>query len=220
MAERNSLEAAKVEAAIGNRLLAEFGLATGVRASLGHVSMRVPGDPHLFVVKGRGYRVDVLSDVVSVVHVHPDYVVLMSVLEHDMKPMAQEGIRLVTKPLPVYPRTKIITSEAEGQEVAGLLGTGEACLLLGHGAVTASTAGVEGAVLAMVHLEHQARLNYLARCADGPNHRSIPLPLAEEVALARPEAEPHIKARLANVPGGRTSGGIWAYFREVTAADM
>jgi ribulose-5-phosphate 4-epimerase/fuculose-1-phosphate aldolase len=260
MAERSSLEAAKVEAAIGNRLLAEFGLATGVRASLGHVSMRVPGDPHLFVVKGRGYRVDVLSrmrpedmvvcdlegnwvdgppyslqcsevkihsciyknrpDVVSVVHVHPDYVVLMSVLEPGMKPMAQEGIRLVTKPLPVYPRTKIITSEAEGQQVASLLGDGEACLLLGHGAVTASTSGVEGAVLAMVHLEHQARLNYLARCAAGPNHASIPLPLAEEVALARPEAEPHIKARLANVPGGRTSGGIWAYFREVVVAGM
>src|SRR4029453_3297356 len=127
----------------------------------------------------------------------------------------------VTQPLPVYPYTKIITSEEEGQEVAGLLGNGEACLLLGHGAVTASTSGVEGAVLAMVHLEHQARLNYMARCAAGPNHPSIPLHLAEEVALARPEAEPHIKARLANVPGGRAGGGgIWPYFREVVSADM
>lgn len=45
-------------------------------------------------------------DVVSVVHVHPDYVVLMSVLENGIKPMAQEGIGLVTKPLPLYRRTK------------------------------------------------------------------------------------------------------------------
>jgi hypothetical protein len=75
-------------------------------------------------------------------------------------------------------------------------------------------------VLAMVHLEHQARLNYMARCAAGPNHPAIPLSLAEEVALARPEDEPHIKARLANVPGGRISSGIWAYFREVVTADM
>ena len=167
MADRSSLEAAKVEAAIGNRILAEAGLAVGVRASLGHVSMRVPGDPNLFVVKGRGYRMDVLSrmrpedmvvcdlegnwvdgppyslqcsevkihscifknrpDVVSVVHVHPDYVVLMSVLQNGIKPMAQEGARLVTKPLPMYPHTKIITSEEEGQEVASLLGNGEAC---------------------------------------------------------------------------------------------
>ena len=47
MADRNSLEAAQVEAAIGNRILAECGLAVGVRASLGHVSMRVPGDLRL-----------------------------------------------------------------------------------------------------------------------------------------------------------------------------
>ena len=31
IAERNSLDAAKVEATIGNRMLAELGLATGVR---------------------------------------------------------------------------------------------------------------------------------------------------------------------------------------------
>ena len=61
MADRSSLEAAKLEAAIGNRILAEVGLAAGVRASLGHVSLRVPGDPNRFVVKGRGYRMDVLS---------------------------------------------------------------------------------------------------------------------------------------------------------------
>jgi ribulose-5-phosphate 4-epimerase/fuculose-1-phosphate aldolase len=231
-----------------------------VRASLGHVSLRVPGDPERFVVKGRGYRMDVLSrmrpedmvvcdlagnwldgppyslqcsevkihsciyknrpDVVSVVHVHPDYVVLMSVLSQALKPMAQEGIELVTRPLPVYPRTKIITSEEEGQEVARLLGDGEVCLLFGHGAVTASTSGVQGAVMAMIHLEHQARLNYLALSAAGPQHASIPLHLAEEVARARPEAEPHISARLADVPGGRTYGGIWAYLQEVVTAAM
>jgi ribulose-5-phosphate 4-epimerase/fuculose-1-phosphate aldolase len=260
MVDRSSLETAKVEAAIGNRILAEVGLAAGVRASLGHVSMRVPGDPNQFVVKGRGYRMDVLSrmrpedmvvcdlegnwldgppyslqcsevkihsciyknrpDVVSVVHVHPDYVVLMSVLENGIKPMAQEGIGLVLKPLPLYRHTKTVTSEAEGQEVAHLLGDGEACLLLGHGAVTASTLGVEGAVLAMVHLEHQARLNYMAMCAAGPNHPSIPRHLAEEVALSGRETEPHLKARLANVPGGRARGGLWAYWRELVTADM
>jgi ribulose-5-phosphate 4-epimerase/fuculose-1-phosphate aldolase len=159
-------------------------------------------------------------DVVSVVHVHPDYVVLMSVLENGIKPMAQEGVGLVTKPLPLYRRTKIITSEEEGQEVARLLGGGDVCLLLGHGAVTASASGVEGAVLAMMHLEHQARLNHMAMCAAGPNHPSIPLSLAEEVAFARAEAEPHIQARLADVPGGRPRGGIWPYLRELVSTDM
>jgi ribulose-5-phosphate 4-epimerase/fuculose-1-phosphate aldolase len=121
--------------------------------------MRVPGDPNLFVAKGRGYRMDVLSrmrpedmvvwdlegnwvngppyslqcsevkihsciyknrpDVVSVVHVHPDYVVLMSVLGNGLKPVAQEGVRLVTTPLPLYRHTKIITSERGRGGAAG-----------------------------------------------------------------------------------------------------
>lgn len=61
LAERRALEEAKLETAIGNRVLAELGLAEGIRMSLGHTSMRVPGDPEKFVVKGRGYRVDSIS---------------------------------------------------------------------------------------------------------------------------------------------------------------
>src|SRR3981081_3041176 len=53
----------KHEVAVGSRILAALGLASGVRASLGHVSMRVPGEPDKFVVKGRGYAVDSLSTI-------------------------------------------------------------------------------------------------------------------------------------------------------------
>src|SRR5712691_3845886 len=164
MADRASLEKAKYEAAVGNRVLTELGLATGLRASLGHVSMRVPGDAEKFVVKGRGYRMDVIArmrpedmvvcdldgnwldgpayssqcsevkihsciyrsrpDVVSVTHVHPDYTVLMSVFEKPLRPMAQEGAALVTKPLPIMRQMKVIQTEEEGAEVARLLGDG------------------------------------------------------------------------------------------------
>ena len=54
----------KYEVAVANRVLAETGLATGFRASLGHVSMRIPTDPDKFIVKGRGYAVDSLHSVV------------------------------------------------------------------------------------------------------------------------------------------------------------
>ena len=37
------------------------GLAAGIRSSMGHVSLRDPGDPGRFVVKGRGYPIDVLN---------------------------------------------------------------------------------------------------------------------------------------------------------------
>ena len=53
----------RYEVAIGSHLLAEFGLCTGVRASLGHVSVRVPEDPTKFIVKGRGYRYDVIGKI-------------------------------------------------------------------------------------------------------------------------------------------------------------
>ena len=62
-------------------------------------------------------------DVQSVVHVHPRYVVVMSVLQATLVPMCQEGIQLVRRPLPVYPHVKTVWSDEEGMEVASLLGT-------------------------------------------------------------------------------------------------
>jgi L-fuculose-phosphate aldolase len=260
MADRKSHEEAKFEAAVGTRILSELGLASGLRASLGHTSMRVPGDPDKFYVKGRGYRVDVLErmrpedmvlcdldgnwldgpvnslqcsevkihscilrarpDVVSVTHVHPDYAVLLSTLGLPIKPMAQEGAGLVIDPLPVLNQTKIITSDAEGEAVVKTLGSGNAMLLLGHGAVTVSTQSVQGSVMAMVHIEHQARLTYLAMSVSGPDHKSIPRELAEAVSQSRPGDEPHIKARLANIEGGRGGEGIWGFYKEVVSSSM
>lgn len=258
MADRASLERAKTEAAVGNRILAELGLATGIRASLGHVSMRVPGDPEKFVVKGRGYRMDVISrmrpedmvtcdldgnwldgptyssqcseikihscimkhrpDIVSVTHVHPDYTVLMTVFEKELKPMAQEGAALVCKPIPIMQQMKIISTHEEGEEVARLLGDGDIVLLRGHGAVTVSTRSVQQSVMNMAQLEHQARLNYMAMCAGGIAHPSIPLELALQPSLGDP---PHIARRVTDIEGARQAGeGVWGYFREIVTADM
>ena len=260
MADRSSLESAKLEAAIGTRVLAELGLATGIRASLGHTSMRVPGDPEKFVVKGRGYRVDVLSrirpedmvvcdidgnwvdgppystqcmevkihsciykarpDVVSVTHVHPDYTVLMTVFGKQIRPMAQEGVGLVIDPIPVLDQTKIIQTEEEGQQVADLLGDGQIVLLRGHGSVTASSQSVQGSVMMVAQLEHQARLNYLAMSVGGMDHPFIPEELAR--AVGTPMTPPHLQARYDQLGDGRrySGGGLWSYFSEVVGSDM
>jgi ribulose-5-phosphate 4-epimerase/fuculose-1-phosphate aldolase len=152
-------------------------------------------------------------DVVSVTHVHPDFVVLMSVLGVPLRPMAQEGARMMLKPPPVFPQTKTINSEEEGQQVAKLLGDGEAVILLGHGAITTSTRSVESCVMTMAQLEHQCRLNYLAVAAMGAEHPSIPPELASMVGGGG--VQPHHAARLAQVPGGRAPEGRWEYYREV-----
>src|SRR4029434_3444251 len=65
----------------------------------------------------------------AVVHVHPRYTILMSVLTGSLKPMRQEGAQLVRHALPVYPHVKTIQSDVEGMEVANLLGDSHAMLL-------------------------------------------------------------------------------------------
>ena len=254
----DEIEEVRTEVAIGNRILSEVGLATGLRASLGHASMRLPSEPGKFVVKGRGYRMDVLSrmrpedmvmcdldgnwldgppgslqcgevkihsciyrarpDIQSVVHVHPKFTVLMSVLGKPFRPLAQEGISLFENPLPVYPWTKTVTTEEEGQEVATLLGSGGIVLLFGHGAVTTGRS-VEQSVSMMAQLEHQAEYNYMAYAAAGENHPYIPDTLVREVVDGRGVDGPHFKKRLEQVGAPRYTG-TWWYYREIASADM
>ncbi|HZU15339.1 MAG TPA: class II aldolase/adducin family protein [Candidatus Dormibacteraeota bacterium] len=249
----------KRQVAVANRVLAELGLATGVLASLGHASMRLPSEPDKFVVKGRGYAIDALArmrpedmvvcdldgylvdgppgvsqcfevkmhsciyrarpDVQSVVHVHPRFVVVMSVLEAPLVPMCQEGIDLVRHPLPVYPHVKTIHSEEEGQEVARLLGNHKAIILRGHGATTTGSTLAE-AVMNMLFLEEQAKMNWYAYCAAGPQHPRISDALIEEIHN-RPRLEelPHFQGVLT---GQREVGlsGVWKHYADLVSRDL
>jgi ribulose-5-phosphate 4-epimerase/fuculose-1-phosphate aldolase len=255
-----AVEETKRETSVGTRMLVDFGLSTAVRASLGHVSVRVPGDPGKFVVKGRGYRLDALSkvreqdlvvcnlegelvegppnivpcfevkihsciyksrpDVNSVVHVHPTYTVLMSVLGYPIRPMCNEGNRLVMDPIPVYPKQKIITTDAEGTEVARLLGNGSVELLFGHGAVTVGS-DMEHSITNMIHLEHNAQMNYLASAVAGPEHPYVSRELVEEFHSA-PNGQfnlPHFQVSIAKA-GPTLYGGVWESWYEDAAAQL
>ena len=59
-------------------------------------------------------------EIQSVVHVHPRFTVLMSMLQQPLVPMCQEGAQLVSRPIPVYPHVKTILSDEEGREVSPL----------------------------------------------------------------------------------------------------
>lgn len=250
------LDDVKYQVAMANRVLAEVGLASGILASLGHASMRVPSAPETFVVKGRGYTIDALAtmrpedmvvcdlegfkldgppgvtqcfevklhstiyktrpDVQAVVHVHPRFTVVMTVLGATLVPMCNEGINLVRRPLPVYPHNKIITTEEEGMEVATALGDGPAVLLLGHGAATVG-ASLEEAVMNMLGLEEQARMNWYAYCAAGPNHARIPEEVIAESDARPPLPElPHFKDVMA-ARGQPRVNGVWMYYMERVA---
>src|SRR6266536_6672361 len=145
----------------------------------------------------------------AVVHIHPRYTILMSVLTGSLKPMRQEGAQLVRHALPIYPHVKTIQSDAEGMELANLLGDSRAILLRGHGAVTTGSSLSE-AVMGMAQLEEQAQMNYLAYCAEGKGHSYLSVVLLDEMLNRTPLYEqPHFK----DVLNGREPqrDGIWNY---------
>jgi ribulose-5-phosphate 4-epimerase/fuculose-1-phosphate aldolase len=145
----------------------------------------------------------------AIVHVHPRYTILMSILTGSLKPMCQEGAQLVRLPLPMYRHMKTIQSDAEGMEVATLLGDSRAMLLLGHGAVTTGKSLSE-AVMGMAQLEEQARMNYLAYCAQGKDYIYLPNDLVDEMSNRTPLYEqPHFKDVLKGREAQRD--GIWNY---------
>jgi L-fuculose-phosphate aldolase len=148
-------------------------------------------------------------NVQAVVHVHPRYTILMSILTGTLKPMCQEGAQLVRQGLPIYPHVKTIQSDAEGMEVANLLGESQAMLLYGHGAVTTGKKLSE-AVMGMAHLEEQARMNYLAYSAQGKDYNSLPNNLVDEMSNRTPLSEhPHFKDVLKGRAPQRE--GTWNY---------
>jgi ribulose-5-phosphate 4-epimerase/fuculose-1-phosphate aldolase len=212
-------EEVKEKVAQANRVLAHSGFASGVLASLGHASMRLPSEPDKFVVKGRGYELDALAamkggdmvtvdlegykvdgpigsgqcyevkmhsciykthpEVMSVVHVHPRFTIVMGLLQGDIMPMCNEGNSLVMNPLPMFPHQRLILSEEDGMEVANTLGDSKAVLLRGHGAATVGKS-LEDSVVTMIQLEEQAKMNWYAYCAAGKDFPHVPISDVEE----------------------------------------
>jgi ribulose-5-phosphate 4-epimerase/fuculose-1-phosphate aldolase len=103
-------------------------------------------------------------------------------------------------------------------EVARLLGDNKAIILRGHGAATTGI-DLSESLLTMLQLEEQAKMNWYACCAAGPNHARIPEPLIEEITNRTPVTElPHLKERL---QGRRHRGeGVWNYYAQLVSKDL
>lgn len=150
-------------------------------------------------------------EVNSVVHVHPRFTVLMSVLQKELGPMCIEGMQMFSDPLPMFPSPRLIISEEDGAEVASLIGDRPAILLQGHGAATVG-ADMEDAVMNMLHLEEQAKMNWYAYCAVGPEHSTI---TQEQMAdfstnMQRLGELEHLKPEV--LPTPRKPSGVWNHY--------
>jgi L-fuculose-phosphate aldolase len=155
-------------------------------------------------------------DINSVVHVHPRYTVLMSVLQEQLAPMCIEGMPLFSQPLPMFPSPRLIIREEDGVEVAKLLGERDAILLQGHGAATVG-ADMEDSITNMLYIEEQARMNYLAFCAAGKDHASITREQQVEFGqnMRTLSQQEHLKPELA--PTSRKPSGIWVHYANLAA---
>ena len=199
-------------------------------------ALSMVGAEHMVVVNTDGYKVGGAKelnlpnevkmhscllrerpDINSVVHVHPRYTVLMSVLQEQMGPMCIEGMQMFNGPLPVFPHPRLILGDEDGTEVARLIGDREAVLLQGHGAATVG-ADMEDSVMAMLNLEEQAKMNWYAYCAAGPDHASISREQAMDFGanMRTLGDQPHLKPEVA--PTSRKPSGVWRHYGKLVSA--
>ncbi|MEX2598783.1 MAG: class II aldolase/adducin family protein [Dehalococcoidia bacterium] len=183
-----------------------------------------PGTSQCFEVKMHSCIYRERPEVQAIVHTHPRFTIVMTQLGAKLKPMANEGHQLVRKDIPVFPHSRLIVNEDDGMGVVQTIGQSPAAILRGHGAVTVGNS-VEEAVMTMLNLEEQAKLNWYAYCAAGPNYEGIPEADMDEFAEGfRTMRElPHLKGPLSTgiatgTPG--QSGGVWAYYESLVNGDL
>ena len=126
---------------------------------------------HLAVYRSR-------PEVMSVIHTHPDWVVVLTASERPLLPIYAAynppGLRLLVEGIPIYPRSVTIINDELGEDFMRVMGEKNACLLLGHGMTTAG-ASVEDATLITLNVFELARLNYMAYAIGNPK----PIPEAD-----------------------------------------
>src|SRR5690606_9844444 len=98
------------------------------------------------------------------------------------------------------------------------MGDSKAILLLGHGATTVG-ASMEESFMNMYHLEEQARMNWYAYCAAGPDHPGIPEQLLNEPPANRADLD-HFKESETVLGSGPRVGGVWAYLTDLIETRM
>jgi ribulose-5-phosphate 4-epimerase/fuculose-1-phosphate aldolase len=160
---------------------------------------------HLAVLRHR-------PDIQSVIHAHPDWVVVLTAAGKPLVPMlnAYDGggsARLVRRGIPIYPRSMTITNDELGEDLMKTMGEANVCLLVGHGTCVAGTS-VENATSTNLSVYELARLNYLAYSI------GTPMPISDN-DLRPGGGQPPAGGGMgggdgdANRPGGMSS--FWRY---------
>jgi L-ribulose-5-phosphate 4-epimerase len=183
----------KEKVALATRMLTH----TGIVASSGHVSMRIPGTDHVLVGPGNVSRdvvtaddvvmVDLNSnqlegkrrkpseteihtgiyrarpDVMAVIHTHPVYSTVFSVIGKPILPVTMHGA-IFGDGVPVYDSVGHVDTRERGDALARALGNHRAVLIKMHGAAVVGRS-LEEAFVAAIQLEENAQVQLLAESA-------------------------------------------------------
>lgn len=151
-------------------------------------------------------------EVMSVIHTHPDWVVVLTACEKPLLPIYAAynppSIRLLLEGIPLYPRSVTIVNEALAEDFMRVMGDKKACLLLGHGMTTAGKS-VEEATKVSLNLFELARLNYLAYAIGNPK----PVPEADLQEYQRRWREGF--PRRLEVAGSGGESSEWRYYKKL-----
>ena len=159
---------------------------------------------HIWIYKNR-------PDVKSVVHVHPEYALLLGITgkaDHIYQTYSSydgSSAAFAREGLPIYPSSRTIATPEQGDEFARCMGNKNGALMVGHGIATAGE-GIEQSTLNALALERLCRITYKSYLIGTPN----PLP---EGDLAAPRREPgEGRRRRGSVGGTEGMMATWRYY--------
>ena len=112
-------------------------------------------------------------EVGGIVHAHPRFATVMSVVNIPMSVVCHEGAHITLQGVPVFDDMNLISTDETGSEMAAALGQRSALLLKAHGAVTIGKT-VEQATVNMIDLEEQARMNLYCLNTGGRDFPRVP----------------------------------------------
>ena len=151
-------------------------------------------------------------EVMSVIHTHPDWVVVLTACEKPLLPIYAaynpSSMRLLLEGIPLYPRSVTITDDALGEDFMKVMGDKKACLLRGHGMTTAG-ASVEDATLISMNVFELARMNYLSYAIGNPK----PVP-EEDIQEYQRRWERGFRRRLEG-PSRTGEPSDWRYYKKL-----
>lgn len=111
-------------------------------------------------------------EVMSVIHSHPDWVVVLTSAGKPLVPMLNgydggSSTRMLMEGCPIYPRSLTITNDELAEDFYNTMQQHRFCLLFGHGMTTAG-GSVEEATQTSLTVYEIARLNYLTYAIGTP----------------------------------------------------